>query len=1027
MEANITQDQDSAIPINISKPIITQEKLKDPPNRENSMKNNSRLRPVNRTLFVKNKLETYPLDGKGTIENAKKHQNANRPLHVIGELNSNVNFCHCCDLPCEEKEIIVPFQVCDHADTFAECGLGISLYFLFFKFVILISLLGALSLSVILMILNINYSGAIKDVCNEEYKNANDSIIGNCYGYISEANSDENYYTMFNQWLQRLSSDCVFIYRKLPEQLSGKYNDNVDDVLVNYSLVDFIFLVTTFLLNILFLFLIRAEIKKLKMNNITIRDYSVLISGARNILTDYIDSKNKNNKVFKRESHIAVENFQDFKNYVNQYIKGDKNLYDITAEQINICYCLGDYLIHMNNLEEVKRNIFQINHNPYTKEKNNSRKYFEDNRRYYNYPLSVLGIYCCAFEQKTLGELNKDRDDLNNKLFQEEERVRGNIEEKDFTNYMLISFSKIEDKEKFLRHYPNGFFDHISFFLKNIHFYLCPCCIEKERRDQFWRSKGINAKDPPEPEDIIWENFKYTFIQRFQKTVITYIICILIIALSFGAIFGLTYLQEHLYSDDKENGDTNIFLKYLTSLCITVVISIINSLIQMVLEKLTFQEKPKSKSNYILSLSIKITIFTFLNSAIIPLICKYIVAIKQKEDKDKYIDYYVSRVRDDLLIDDMFIYFVVNAIVTPLLWLLNFPFWFKKLRICCLERKKEEADKYHYMTQKELNELYEYPDMNLAYKLSYLVKTLSMCLFYMPIFPLGCVIAFLGFIFAYWVEKYVFTHQCKRPDMLDEVIEKYYANYFIVVLFIGGIGDYIFLHNAFHTNSWTLINIIVFGVLIIVPYTKCINCNYVDAQHNGIRDRPLSDIYFTFYNDYQRQNPLTKKLGLENYLTELKKKGYLTDNAYNIAMVNIEKLNLMEMYYGISKNNMPLVQQSIIDNVKSESIINVNNLRGTFLGAGAIKSTIIRPELEDSVQAKKIKREFFESQIMNLFGTNKGMKNINEKIQEDEHDIVESKINLDEKLNEMNIPISQSVYKDKNQNVNLNEKIKNDN
>ena len=176
------------------------------------------------------------------------------------------------------------------------------------------------------------------------------------------------------------------------------------------------------------------------------------------------------------------------------------------------------------------------------------------------------------------------------------------------------------------------------------------------------------------------------------------------------------------------------------------------------------------------------------------------------------------------------------------------------------------------MTQKELNELYEYPDMNLAYKLSYLVKTLSMCLFYMPIFPLGCIIAFLGFIFAYWVEKYVFTHQCKRPDMLDEIIEKYYANYFIVVLFIGSIGDYIFLHNAFHTNSWTIINIIVFGVLIIVPYTKCINCNYVDSQSNGIRERPLSDVYFTFYNDYQRQNPLTKKLGLENYLTELKKK-----------------------------------------------------------------------------------------------------------------------------------------------------------
>lgn len=47
------------------------------------------------------------------------------------------------------------------------------------------------------------------------------------------------------------------------------------------------------------------------------------------------------------------------------------------------------------------------------------------------------------------------------------------------------------------------------------------------------------------------------------------------------------------------------------------------------------------------------------------------------------------------------------------------------------------------MTQKELNKLYEYPDMNLAYKLSYLAKTLSMCFFYFPIFPLGLLLLLL--------------------------------------------------------------------------------------------------------------------------------------------------------------------------------------------------------------------------------------------------------------------------------------------
>jgi len=1021
-----TDEQNSQIPIIISKNLnYFQEELKDPPNKPKITKN-SRAKPLARTLFVEKKVETYSLDELGKPELALLHRKANRPLHALQELNNKVNFCHCCDLPCEEKGIIELFKVCDHADTFAECGLGISLYFFFFKFVIFISFLGLLSLSIVLMVLNMEYSSGIKDVCNSKFKNTNATKIGNCYGYVTDINSDENYYKMFNQWLQRFSSDSIFIYRKIPRLLRGSINKDVDDVLVNYSLINFIFLITTFILNIIFLFLIRAQIKRLRAKNITIRDYTVLILNAKRILTDYIDEKNKA-KFNYRESQIEVENFNDFKQYVNMYIKGDKNLNDINIEHINICYRLGDYLTLMNKFEKKKLQIFQINHNPDTIRRNQEKKLFDNNRKCYKYPLSFFGIYCCcAFEGKTLEQLNKDKEELNDKLNQEELRVRGTIKEKDFTDYMLISFNKIEDKEKFLSFYPKDFFGKIGFFFSNIKLYIFPCCVDEEQRKNFRRSKRISARDPPEPEDIFWENFSYSTFQRFQHIISTYIICLLTIVVSFGIVFGLSYLQEHLYSDDKENGDTNIFLKYLTSLSITIVISIVNSLIQLFLEILTFREKPISKSNYVLSLSIKISIFTFLNSAIIPLICKHIVASNQKDDVEKSIDYFVKRKRDDLIIDDMFVYFLVNAIITPLLWILNFPYWYKQIRICCIKCKKN-PEKDHNMTQKELNELYEYPDMNLAYKLSYLVKTLAMCFFYFPIFPGGFILAFIGFIFAYWVEKYVFTHQCKRPDMLDEMIEKYYINFFIVVLFIGGIGDYIFLHDAFDTNKWCLVNIILFGILIIVPYTQLIKCNCVDAQRS-YRDKPLSDVYFTFYNDYQRQNPLTKKLGLETYLNELKNKGYLSENAFNIAIDNIEKLNLMEMYYGISKGDMALVQQSILANVPSESINNVNNLRGTFLAPGGIKSTVIRPELKDNPEEKQRKKEFFESQIMNLFGKsninkeNQGnlgviKSDIEGEIKNSNIDIIEQ---IENKLNFGSLPMTKSIYKDNNINNNNN-------
>ena len=125
---------------------------------------------------------------------------------------------------------------------------------------------------------------------------------------------------MFNQWLQRFSSDNIFIYRKLSKTLRGSLNKNVGDVLVNYSLINFLFLITSFIFNIIFLLLMRAKIKRLKLVNITIRDYTVLISNSKKILISYFNDQNIGRKNI-RLSGREIENFRDFKRYVNEYLK----------------------------------------------------------------------------------------------------------------------------------------------------------------------------------------------------------------------------------------------------------------------------------------------------------------------------------------------------------------------------------------------------------------------------------------------------------------------------------------------------------------------------------------------------------------------------------------------------------------------------------------------------------------------------------------------------------------------------------
>ena len=970
-EENINQN-DSNVPIEFIGNVHNEE-LKDKSDNINYNDHNINSgQNLTRTMVVNKKIEKFSLDDKGKIENAKKHRSANRPLHKIKDFNNNVNFCRCCNLPCEEKGIIEPFHFSDDIDMFSECGLGVTLYFYFFQFMILILFLGIMILSISMIIFNIKYTKGIKNVCNMRFKNSNISELRYCEGFVN-VQENTNLYKRFNRWILRLSSDNIRVYRHLPEQLASNYRKTIDRVVINYSVLDFCYLLTVFILNIYFIIFTKAQAQKARLLNFSIRDYSVLITNAKPILKYYIKNHEKNNKEILKMSQLAIENGEEFKNYVNDYIKMSKKLMDIKIHNINLCYDLGTYIEFRDEYENYKRKIFQVEHHPYNNKLNQEYGLFGENRFYFEFYLYKFGLYwchCCHDNgyPNYLFLLRKFKNDLKKQLDEEEKNAEFVTKEK-FTGNMFISFENIKDKERFLSHYPHNFFGMILYYLKHLKYYICCCCVKKEERVRFFRAKGIDAYSAPEPEDIIWENFKYSSKKRKIKTILVFLFCIPIMAVSLGSIFGLTFVQDILYESNREEGNMNIFLRYLISFVITIVISFINCLFQLALEHFTHKEKQISKSNYILSLSIKISIFTFFNSAIVPLISKHLVLIIKEKDSEYYKNptYQRYRERNNLIIDDMLVYFTVNAFITPLLWTFYFPYYIKKIKQCCIE-SGEKPDENHYMNQRDLNQLYLYPDMNLAYKYSYLAKTTAMCLFFFPIFPLGFVIAFLGFIFGYFLEKYNFTHLYRRPEMLDEIINKVYVNYFIVIIFIGAIGDFFFLDKDFKNNKWALSNIIVFGLLIIVPYTKFFDHNYIGITKSDYQKYPLSEVYFTFYNDYQRQNPLTKRFGLLNYLSELKKYGYLSDYAFKLAKDNIEKLNIMEFYYEITRGNIPKTHQSIISNINNSNIFTQSDISKSLTGKNLLKSTIIRPEIKDNNEIKKQKRQFFESQILSIFG-----------------------------------------------------------
>ena len=193
-------------------------------------------------------------------------------------------------------------------------------------------------------------------------------------------------------------------------------------------------------------------------------------------------------------------------------------------------------------------------------------------------------------------------------------------------------------------------------------------------------------------------------------------------------------------------------------------------------------EKPWTYTYKYLSMSIKLTFFSFVNSAIIPLASNII-----QYGWDTH----------EMLVNNMFMTFVVGAVVSPLMsitcydLILNIIFkWF------FVTRKYKDEKEELPLSQREINSYFEHPDMGVSSQYSNLSKQVLMTFFYMPIFPLGPGITLVGVILNYFIEKFKCIRIYKRPEKLNEQIAFFYIDYFVLCFFFWAIGNYIFFCRA---------------------------------------------------------------------------------------------------------------------------------------------------------------------------------------------------------------------------------------
>src|SRR5438132_1441995 len=97
--------------------------------------------------------------------------------------------------------------------------------------------------------------------------------------------------------------------------------------------------------------------------------------------------------------------------------------------------------------------------------------------------------------------------------------------------------------------------------------------------------------------------------------------------------------------------------------------------------------------------------------------------------------------------------FLFNSLLTPTLWLLDASYWYLTYKRKNLEKLLLEKKEIITITQEQANKMFENNSIDIAFKFSYIGKTILLTLLFIPLFPLGLFISIIGLIYAFFIEK----------------------------------------------------------------------------------------------------------------------------------------------------------------------------------------------------------------------------------------------------------------------------------
>ena len=905
---------------------------------------NNNIKKDKNVRKTKNKIEEFdePLEQPGKIFLAEIHGSAQRLLK-IRKLSKYIRFCKCCLLPSETTGIVIPYSCLDNKKDF---GLGIFLYFHYIKFCMLITFISLCLSSIPTMVFSIRYSNDLTEHCRLYYNtdnkdninitndtniinNSNDLNLNNdlftktdyCLKYLSKNNVNKSFISLdtiiFSDWILKMSSDNINNYYNI--FVNNKDIDNkkniINKIIIDYSFVYFLTGITLLIINFFYVHYFNVLNQADDFEDISPSDFTILVHGVKrpkdnkniprkeylmtlineishNYFTlevhqiipcyNLVELYKLTKKVFEDKTKIYhVHNFKRQKDLRKKYKYwfGEKqtvnNINMIQNDKDNINTNGSGTNLNINNA--IIRNTSQIQ--ILDKNENNINNNNQD------YPLNYYTRYCWLIMATPLKKL-QDRINKNKERINEIEKdIIENPSKYNCGTYFVV-FKYIKMRDKIYDFFPTSIFSklimRIKYFFQNIIF--SSCVNEKSKRLNYLKL-SFTVEHATEAYEVLWKNLGYSQKEKYFYLIISIIVTLLLVGLSLCIVLILNHVQYELTENDTKKN----FLRYFLSFLISIFIAITNALGKEILNKVTSKfETIETKTGYYISLSAKFTFFTFINTAIVPLLSNY---IRKKWGNN------------EILLNNVLMIFITNITLTPFLFYISPDLCLKiyrraKARLD-LEGVSLEDSLY---TQGELNSIFENPKMDLCYKYSFLANILLTSLFYMSIFPLGTVFSLVALILSYFLETYYLRYY-KRPEVLNPRLCKFFIHNFKIVISVFFIGNYIFFSSIdeYHKLNWSFFNFIFFIVVGLVPYHS-FEINFLGTTEGEAKKGSYEDYELMFPTDYEKQNPLTKKKAMIKYFKKLEQMNLIDKYQSDYLINNTNKESIMDGFYKTTKN-----------------------------------------------------------------------------------------------------------------------------